>query len=50
MPVEGWLIEEGQLYNHQLGRGRSQNTVKNTISQDDPTMMMITDQLVISFP
>ena len=50
LPVEGWLIEEGRLYNRQLGRGRSQNTVKNTISQDDPTVVMITDQLVISFP
>ena len=50
LPVEGWLIEESRLYNRQLGRGRSQNTVKNTISQDDPAMVMITDQLVISFP
>ena len=50
LPVEGWLIEEGRLYNRQLGRGRSQNTVKNTISQDDPSRVMITDQLVISFP
>ena len=50
LPVEGWLIEEGRLYNRQLGRGRSQNTFKNTISQDDPSMVMITNQLVISFP
>ena len=50
LPVEGWLIEEGRLYNRQLGQGRSQNTIKNTISQDDPSMVMITNQLVISFP
>ena len=50
LPVEGWLIEEGHLYNCQLGRGHSQNTAKNTISQDDPTMVMITNQLVTSFP
>ena len=50
LPVEGWLIEEGQLYNRQLGRGRSQNTVKNRISQDDPTMLLIKNELVMSFP
>ena len=50
LPVEGWFIEEGRLYNRQLGRGRSQNTVKTTISQDDPSRVMITIQLVISFP
>ena len=50
LPVEGWFIEEGRLYNRQLGRGRSQNTIKNTISQDDPSMVMLTNQLVISFP
>ena len=50
LPVEGWLIEEGRLYNRQLGRGRSQNTVKNSISQDDPTMVMIKNQLMMSFP
>ena len=50
LPVEGWLIEEGRLYNRQLGQGRSQNTLKITISQDDPARVMITVQLVISFP
>ena len=50
LPVEGWLIQEVRLYNRQLGQGRSQNTFKSTISQDDPSRVMITIQLVMSFP
>ena len=49
LPVEGWFIEEGRLYTRQLGMGRSQTTIKITTSQDDPTMVMITSQAVISF-
>ena len=50
LPVEGWLVEEYQLYNRQLGRGRAQVVVKNRPSPDDPTMIIIEIQQVFSFP
>ena len=50
LPVEGWIVEELRLYHRQLGRGRAQNTFKNRLSPDDPTMIVIENQSVLSFP
>ena len=50
LPVEGWIVEELRLYHRQLGRGRAQNTIKNRPSPDDPTMLVIEVQGVMSFP
>ena len=50
LPVEGWIVEELRLYHRQLGRGRAQNTFKNTPSPNDPTMIVIENQSVVSFP
>ena len=50
LPVEGWIVEELQLYHRQLGRGRAQNTLKNRPSPDDPTMIVIENLSVVSFP
>ena len=49
-PVEGWIIDEYRLYNRQLGRGRAQTVLKSAPSPDDPTMVVIEAQMVISFP
>ena len=49
-PVEGWIIDEYQLYNRQLGRGRAQSVSKSRSSPDDPTMIEIEVQMVVSFP
>ena len=50
LPVEGWFVEELRIYNRQLGRGRIQATFKNAPSPDDPTMIVMEAQAVISFP
>ena len=50
LPVEGWFVEELRLYHRQLGRGRAQTTFKTRPSQDDPTMLVIENQSVMSFP
>ena len=50
LPVEGWLVEELQLYHRQLGRGRVQSVLKTRPSQDDPTNVVIENQSVLSFP
>ena len=50
LPVERWAIEEFRLYNRQLGRGRAQGVVKRRPSQDDPTMIIMEIQIVLSFP
>ena len=49
-PVEGWVVEDFQLYNRQLGRGRAQSVFKASSSPDDPTMLVIEVQMVCSFP
>ena len=49
-PVEGWVVEDFRLYNHQLGRGRAQSVFKASPSPDDPTMLVIEIQMVCSFP
>ena len=50
LPVEGWGIEEFQLYNRQLGRGRAQNVFKARPRPDDPTMVVVEILSVFSFP
>ena len=50
LPVEGWIVEELQLYHRQLGRGRIQSVFKRRPSQDDPTMVVAEDVGVLSFP
>ena len=50
LPVEGWILEDLRHYNRQLGRGRAQNTFKNRPSPDDPTMVVMEVQGVMSFP
>ena len=50
LPVEGWIVEELRLYNRQLGRGRAQTTFKTRPSPDDPTMIVMENQSVLSFP
>ena len=50
LPVEGWTVEELQLYHRQLGRGRVQSTFKTRPSPDDPTMLVTEIQSVVSFP
>ena len=49
-PAEEWIVDEYQLYNCQLGRGRAQFVSKSRSSPDDPTMIVIKAQMVISFP
>ena len=50
LPVEGWVVEELRLYQRQLGRGRAQAIFKTRPSPDDPTMLVMESQAVISFP
>ena len=50
LPVEGWILEDLRLYNRQLGRGRAQFTIKNRPSPDNPTMVVMEVQGVMSFP
>ena len=50
LPVEGWFVEDLRLYNRQLGDGRFQGVFKIRPSQDDSTMLVLENQLVISFP
>ena len=50
LPVEGWFVEELRLYHRQLGRGRAQSTFKTRPYPDDPTMIVIENQSVVSFP
>ena len=50
LPVEGWVVEELRLYHRQLGRGRIQATFKIRSSPDDPTMIVMESQGVMSFP
>ena len=51
LPVEAeWIVEEYRLYNHQLGRGRAQSVLKSRPTQDDPTMIIVEVQRVLSFP
>ena len=49
-PVEGWIVDEYQLYNRQLGRGRAQSVLKTALKPDDPTMVVVEVQMVFSFP
>ena len=49
-PVEGWIVDEYRLYNRQLGRGRAQSVLKTAPSPNDPTMVVVEAQMVISFP
>ena len=49
-PVEGWVVDELQLYNRQLGRGRAQSVFKSAPSPDDPTMIALDIQIAFSFP
>ena len=50
LPVEGWIVEELRIYHRQLGRGRAQATFKTRPSPDDPTMIVMESQAVVSFP
>ena len=50
LPVEGWIVEELRLYHRQLGRGRAQSTFKTRPSPGDPTMIVMENQSVVSFP
>ena len=50
LPVEGWIVEEYRIYNRQLGRGRAQSVLKTRPSPDDPTMIIVEVQRVLSFP
>ena len=50
LPVEGWIVEDLRLYNRQLGSGRAQFTIKNRPSPDDPTMVVMEVQGLMSFP
>ena len=49
-PVEGWIVDEYQLYNRQLGTGRAQSVLKTALQSDDPTMVVVEAQIVFSFP
>ena len=50
LPVEGWLIQEIQLYNRWLGRGQVHTVVKPSPSQDDPATRRLVLHHVFSFP
>ena len=50
LPVEGWTVEDLRLYNRQLGDGHLQGVFKIRLSPDDPTMVVVENQLVLSFP
>ena len=50
LPVEGWFVEDLRLYNRQLGDGRFQGVFKIRPSPDDPTMVVVESQLLLSFP
>ena len=50
LPVERWNVENLLLYNRQLGDGRYQGVFKLRLSPDDPTMVVVESQVVISFP
>ena len=49
-PVEGWVIDELQLYNRQLGRGRAQSVFKSAPNPNDPTRINLDVQIAFSFP
>ena len=50
LPVEGWSVEDLRLYNRQLGDGRFQGVFKIRPSPDDSTMVVLENQLILSFP
>ena len=50
LAVEGWVVEDLRLYHRQLGRGRAHNSFKTRPSPDDPMMIVMLTQTVVSFP
>ena len=50
LPVERTTVEEVRLYNRQLGRGRGQSNFRMRPSPNDPTMIVIENLRVLSFP
>lgn len=50
VPSEGWIVDYLQLYHRQLGTGRAQIVFKSRPSATDPSMLVIENMQLFSFP
>ena len=49
LPVEGWTVEDLQLYNRQLGNGHSHGVLKVTLTLQNHFVKMTTSEGYCSF-